>query len=455
MSRLSSVTKKGDGRRCIETSVPNVTSRRRVLLLNRFFYPDQSPTSELLSDLAFALSDRNFQVTAITSRLRYDDRDARLCPCETVRGVEIRRIWSFRSRRDDLIGRGLEYLSFYLSAGLCLWRVARAGDVIVSKTDPPLLSILAAPIARIRGALLINWLQDLFPEVAERLEVTGAAAQPVFRQLQRLRNRSLRSAAMNVVPGTGMAKTLEQEGIAPERIQVIPNWSDGQLIKPVASEANELRARWGLAPLLVVAYAGNFGRAHEFETIIQTMTLHQQRARLAPADDIMHRIVFLLVGGGPQREKLEQEIAVRELKNVRLHPYQPRDCLAEVLGAADIHLISLRPELEGLMVPSKFYGITAAARPAIFIGSTQGEIAQLIEETKCGITVETGDSEALLACIVDLAKNPALIRAIGARARSAFEAQWDKRHALAKWQTVIDTASHDAASHTVPDARDK
>ena len=418
-----------------------MTTRQRILLLNRFFFPDQSPTSELLSDLAFALSDRNFQVTVITSRLRYDDRDARLCPNEIVRGVEIRRTWSLRFRQDRLIGRGLEYLSFYLSAGLCLWWVARAGDVIVSKTDPPLLSILAAAIARIRGARLINWLQDLFPEVAERLEVAGAAAHSVFRQLQRLRNRSLRSAAMNVVPGIGMAKTLEQEGIAPDRIQVIPNWSDGASITPISPEANELRARWDLGSLLVVGYAGNFGRAHDFETIIQTMTLHQQRARLAPADDMMHQIVFLLVGGGAQREKLAREIAMRKLNNVRLHPYQPRELLAELLGAADIHLVSLRPELEGLMVPSKFYGITAAARPAIFIGSTKGEIAQLVEETKCGVTIESGDSEGLLSRIVDLARNPALMRAMGSRARSAFEARWEKRHALAKWQAVIDAAS--------------
>ena len=174
------------------------------------------------------------------------------------------------------------------------------------------------------------------------------------------------------------------------------------------------------------------------------MILHQQRARLAPAKDVIHQIVFLLVGDGAQRKEVEHEVAVRNLTNVRLHPYQPREFLAEVLGAAEIHLVSLRPELEGLMVPSKFYGIAAAARPAIFIGSTNGEIARLIEETKCGITVKSGDSEALLAGILDLAKDPGLIKAMGARARLAFETQWEKRHALAKWQAVIDAVSDGA-----------
>jgi colanic acid biosynthesis glycosyl transferase WcaI len=425
----------------IDCTVLVVSSHKRVFLLNRFFFPDQSPTSSLLSDLAFALSERDFDVTVITSCLRYDDRAAAKLPQnETVRGVGIRRVWSFRSGRDHLIGRSFEYLCFYLGAALRLWQLARAGDVIVAKTDPPLLSIPAAVIARIRGAKLINWLQDLFPEVAERLAVGGDPARPIFRFLQSLRNWSLSAAAVNVVPGTEMAQTLEREGIAAKRIEVIPNWSDGKLIKPIAPEANELRKRWGLGSLVVVGYLGNFGRAHDFETLIQAMSLHQHHTKFVPVEDVMHKIVFLLVGGGAQRKNLDNEIAERNLQNVRLHPYQPPEALPQALSAADIHLVSLKPELEGLVVPSKFYGIAAAGRPVIFIGSPEGEIARLVNEANCGITVEPGNGRALLTEIVKLASDPATARAMGARARFAFESKWEKRHALARWQSVIDGA---------------
>ena len=78
-----------------------------------------------------------------------------------------------------------------------------------------------------------------------------------------------------------------------------------------------------------------------------------------------------------------------------------------------MHLVSLKPELEGLIVPSKFYGIAAAARPTIFIGSRQGEIAQLIEEAHCGVTIQQGDSAALLSRILELAKDPNLARGHG------------------------------------------
>ena len=222
---------------------------KHVILVNRFFFPDQSPTSDLLSDLAFSLSERGIRVTAITSRLRYDDRAARLPPRETVGNVEIRRVWSFRTNADTLLGRALEYLSFYLSASVSLWQATNRGDVIVAKTDPPLLSLIAAPVARLRRARLINWLQDIFPEVAERLGVAGDGGRTVFRLLRLLRNRSLRSADMNIVPGNWMAATLQQEGIDAGRVKVIANWCDGDLIKPTPSANGALRAQWELNEL--------------------------------------------------------------------------------------------------------------------------------------------------------------------------------------------------------------
>ena len=190
----------------------------------------------------------------------------------------------------------------------------------------------------------------------------------------------------------------------------------------------------------MVAYAGNFGRAHDFATLIETISLHKERSRSAAANDPIHGILFLVVGGGAQRKQLEDAIRVRKLENVRLYPYQPRERLAELLGTADIHLVSLKPELEGLIVPSKFYGIAAAARPTIFIGSQQGEIAQLIEQAQCGLTIEPGDSGSLLSCILELARDPERRQTMGERARLAFDAQWEKRHGIARWRQLIQTA---------------
>src|SRR5690606_29000430 len=141
-------------------------SAPRVVFLNRFFYPDLSATSQMLSDLAFGLAERGFDVQVITSRLCYDDPSARFPARETIRGVRVHRIWTSGFGRHNLWGRGIDYLSFYVSALRACRRTLKPGDILVAKTDPPMISVVGALAARLRGARLVNWLQDLFPEVA-------------------------------------------------------------------------------------------------------------------------------------------------------------------------------------------------------------------------------------------------------------------------------------------------
>jgi len=125
---------------------------KRIIFLNRFFFPDQSATSQLLSDLAFHLASSGRSVHVVTSRQLYDDPRAGLPPEEIVRGVHIHRLATTQFGRSALPGRGIEYLFFCRS----LWRfvvgLADRGDILVAKTDPPLLSVLAMRLAKRRGA---------------------------------------------------------------------------------------------------------------------------------------------------------------------------------------------------------------------------------------------------------------------------------------------------------------
>jgi colanic acid biosynthesis glycosyl transferase WcaI len=411
-------------------------SQRRLILLNRFFYPDHAPTGELLSALAFALVRRGFNVEVITSRLRYDDATATLRPRENIHGVKIWRVWTSKRGRQNLFGRSFDYLSFYLSAGWRLLRIARSGDIIIAKTDPPLLSVMVAPIAWLRGSRLVNWLQDIFPEVAEALNVGGGLGGLAFRVARPLRTWSLQAADTNVVVGQGMAARLLAQKVPRERIRVIENWADGELIVPVAPAENELRQSWGLKDRFVVGYAGNLGRAHELDTVVEAMTLLQERATRV-TDDVAGRVSFAFIGGGAQFPKLEREVSQRGLRNALIRPYQPRHRLAQTLGVADLHLVSLNPQLEGLIVPSKFYGIAAAGRPILYIGSPNGELARLIQEIGIGFPIAPGDGAMLMARILHLASDPALCARMGLRARDAFERRWDKGHAVAKWEEVL------------------
>jgi glycosyltransferase involved in cell wall biosynthesis len=124
-------------------------------------------------------------------------------------------------------------------------------------------------------------------------------------------------------------------------------------------------------------------------------------------------------------------------------PYQPRERLSDSLSAPDVHLISLKPNLEGLIVPSKYYGIAAAGRPAIFVGNPDGELARIIRDSDTGFVIRDGDGAGLAEAILKLARNPELVAAQGARARRLFETKYDFAHAVAAWEHLIRKTSSD------------
>lgn len=400
----------------------------KIVFVNRFAWPDHSATSQMLSDLAVGLARAGYDVGVITSRQCYDDPGADLPAHETVGGVAIHRIWTSRFGRGRLAGRALDYLSFYLNAAVAVLRIVGRGDVVVVKTDPPMLSVVVGPLARLRGASVVNWLQDVFPEVAAALGVRGFGG--VFGRFARwLRNVSLRRATMNVAIGQRMAARLEAQGVPRDRIAVIHNWADGEMVAPIDHRVNRLRETWCLGEKFVVGYSGNFGRAHEFTTLLDAA----EQLRNDPDT------VFLFIGGGHQHDAMRAAIVNRGLAHrFVFQPYQPRETLRESLGVPDVHWVSLRPELEGLIVPSKFYGIAAAGRPAIVIGDPDGEIGTVVREAECGVCVRQGDAAGLVAAIGKLQNDQALRERMGRNARNVFEQRYDKSIAIEKWRRLLE-----------------
>ena len=417
----------------MERPPSRLPAETRLIFINRFFHPDHSATSQLLADLAFELVRAGACVEVVTSRQLYDDAKMRLPACETCRGVAVRRVWTSRFGRHNLAGRVIDYLTFYLSAAWRVWRTVRAGDIVVTKTDPPMLAAITGPLAGLRGARRVNWLQDIFPEVAEAVQLGGAPARLLYRLLRRLRNASLKAADRNVVLGQRMAERLAGLGVATRNLRVIANWADGELVRPVAPAANRLRADWGLSGPFVVGYSGNLGRAHEIDTLVQAIEAIERE----PAQEGARPIRWLFIGGGALSARLAAEVARRRLKSVLFKPYQPAERLAESLSAADVHLISLRPELEGLIVPSKLYGIMAVGRPALFIGDADGETARILSRFDIGRTFAPGDHAALAASVRALAGDETGCQLMGVRARRAFEDEFDKPIAMARWEAML------------------
>ncbi|MGA2188613.1 MAG: glycosyltransferase family 4 protein [Steroidobacteraceae bacterium] len=416
--------------------------KTRVLFVNRFFYPDESATSQLLSDVAFGFAESGMEVHVVCSRQHYGIADARLPTYETIRGVTVHRIWTTRFGRDRLIGRGLDYMSFYMSCTVALLRLLRTCDILVAKTDPPMISIVAAIAAKCKNAILVNWLQDIFPEVASTLGTVPLLA-PLYRILRYWRDASLRSARVNVVIGLRMKEYLIGRGIPAGRICVIENWAIINTACPTPPHESRLRLSLGLDEHFVVAYSGNLGRAHDYTVFGE--------AALAFHND--QQVQFLFIGGGVHMDALQKMVQQRHLSNVHFLPYQPRAALADTLACAEVHLVSLSPALEGFVVPSKFYGIVAAGRPVVFVGDPDGELSRIIRAAQCGLVVRAGDAAGLAAAINHLKEHPDQRAAMGTAARELVSGRFDSSQAMKNWVALV-TSVQAAASGVSPRGAD-
>ncbi|MDX6752576.1 glycosyltransferase family 4 protein [Geminicoccaceae bacterium 1502E] len=398
---------------------------QRIIAVNRFCWPDHSATSQLLADLAEHLAGQGREVVIVASRLRYDDAAAALPAEETHEGVRIHRVWTSAFGRHFLPGRAVDYLTFYLMALVALLRLARPGDTILAKTDPPLLSVVAWLAAKARGAKLVNWCQDLFPEVAAALGM-GWAAGPAGRMLRALRNRSLRAAEANVALCGRMAEHLAGEGVPQERIRIVHNWPDAA-IRPVPREANALRREWGLEGKFVLGYSGNLGRAHAPGAVLELVRSLRH----------MPNLCCLFIGGGAGIERLKAAAAEEGLDHLRFQPYQPRERLAESLSVPDLHLVSLDPSCEGLLMPSKIYGILAAGRPILFLGEAAGAVPRLPVPPGPSPILHAGAPAGLRRELLSLANDPARLARLGSSARTAYETAFTPDAALRAWAGVL------------------
>ncbi len=398
-------------------------------LVHLYFHPDRSAVSQLISQLAFRLAAQGDNVSVVCSRNKYDGaQGGALPPRETVRGVDVIRCWGPSFDRRRLAGRILNMASYCGIAAARLLLAPRA-DAVVFLPNPPLFAWLGLVLKRLRGEAFVYVPMDMYPDIAVRAGVLREGS-PATRLLRRIARAALAGADAVIVLGDDMREAAVRSGADPAKVAVIRNWADPARIVPVAPEANRLRKAWGLDGRFVVAYSGNFGVSHSFDEILGA-------AEALAADD---GIRFLLVGGGVRFRDVERSVAERRLANVVMKPYRDESELSESLSAGDVHYVSLRDGFEGLVVPSKAYGIMAAGRPIVYQGAAGGEIAAMVKRERIGYVVAPGDRDGLRDAILALRRDAGLRSAMGAAARQALEERYSADACLALYRGAIRSA---------------
>lgn len=392
---------------------------RRIIFVNRVYWPSLEATAQLLTDLAEGLAAQGRPVHVI-------------CAGESStqhRGVLLHRTGA-GEHHGGLLSRALNFRRFERAVRRKLASVAQPGDLVVSMTDPPLLATAVARLAAELSLRHLCWVQDIYPEIA-RVHF-GPLTAPLCRLLQPRRDAAWRSAAACVTLDDDMRQTLLNRGVEAARVVVQPNWAPQELdAMPDAAAVAAQRRAWGVEGKFVVAYSGNLGRVHEFGTILEAAARLRERPDLA----------FVFVGRGPRFDEVAGTVRRQHLANVRLLPPVPRAQLAASLAAADAHLVTLRPEYAGLVHPSKLAGALAAGRPVLLVSPPASSLARLLAHHECGACIPPGDGAALAARIAAWQGDPALTQALGRNARAAYAGHFAFSAALHRWQTLLDRAA--------------
>lgn len=405
-----------------------------VVLLNQAFHPDVVATAQMSKDLADELVRRGHTVTAVASRSIYGKKGAVLPKRETVDGIDVRRCGSSIFGKAGLIARLADFSLFYALATARVLTLRRP-DVVVSFTTPPFIAVAGVLARWARGSRAVHWVMDLYPDVPVACGVMkppgwspGGMVTGFFEGLSRW---VLRRSDVNVVLGRCMRQRVLSKGVPESRVRLIPVWAELGGITGKPREESEFRRSLGVGPAFTVMYSGNFGIGHDSATICEAMALLNAH----PAG---REIRFVFVGGGKRRAEVEGFIRQRGLTNASWHDYVPRGALGDSLAAADAHLISLRDGVEGIVVPSKLFGVMAAARASVFVGQPGSEIARVLDEDGAGVTVRPGDARGLADALLKMKADPAGTAAMGARARLALQGRYDAATAAAQWADLLE-----------------
>lgn len=400
---------------------------RRVFFFNRFFWPDQSATAQILTDLCRELDALGYEVTVISSRLDYANKEIQYDSREQLGGVEIVRLWSTRFGRGTLPGRLMDYLTIYYSFFAYILRNLGGGDIVVLKTDPPLLSILGSIGRSVKQFRLVAWCQDVFPEVAIVSMRPSILTGWLFKFLKLVRDWSLRRSDRVVVLGKDMRAYLSARNIEPRRLVCISNWAVQE--DEAGTREKELRAEWAIPEdVLLVGYSGNLGRAHDWRTLFAA-------AQVLNPEEKIH---FLVCGGGHGYTELQAAVEEAELdERFTFLPYQPLDELASTLRVPDLHWFTLKEAMTPFIFPSKFFGVLQAGRPVLFIGDTNCEIASLLAAGKAGSSLKEGDGPGLVERLRRYSEDPGRLRAEGENARALWAERFQKANEVAKWDRML------------------
>jgi putative colanic acid biosynthesis glycosyltransferase WcaI len=326
---------------------------------------------------------------------------------EVRNGVRIRRVWIYVPACATPVRRILHEGSF-IAASIAGAFGAQRPDVILTLSPPLGLALAAISLSRKWRTPYVFHVADLQPDAA--VELGMLRHRKFTRALYALENLAYRRAAMVSTLTDAMRKRLLAKGLPERKVALAPDWAAPALFSiPLASGGDALRSHNGLNGRVLVVHAGNIGVKQGLEVVVEAAALARSR---------YPELMFLLVGDGAMRAKLEHSSRALALENLRFLPLLPSPEFHDLLAAADICLISQQRCVADNVFPSKLMTLLAAGKPVVASLSSGSEVARVLSRSGAGVCCEPENPAAMLAAIAALGRDRERRDSMGASGRT-------------------------------------
>ncbi len=375
-----------------------------ILLLNEYYPPDTSATAKMAVQVAETLAQRH-KVTVIAGRPSYDPDEFypfKILRRDTRNNVIVERVGSTAYPRHVMRRRVANYLS-YLALAVPRALAIRP-DVILAMTDPPIAGIAGAFVARLARRPFVYNIRDMYPDMA----VGGDIVSPGVwvERWEKIHRDALKQAARVIVLGDDMRDRVLSNCVSAERVVVVRDGAlrPGSVLNSGDPDVQKIVQEIRCGFPFVVLHAGNLGFYGAWGTLLKAAEIvRNENAGL------------VFIGDGANRAMLETSAA--NSPNVALLPFRPFEQLPHVMMAGDVHVVTVRRGLEGVVVPSKLYSILAAGRPVLVVAAVGSDAARIVTESGCGLAADPNDPAAVAAAIRELRSDPVRLGEMGRRAR--------------------------------------
>ncbi|BAQ62265.1 glycosyltransferase [Geminocystis sp. NIES-3708] len=399
-----------------------------ILIINQFFPPDYAATGQLIEELATAITKKGIKIEVFTGQPGYAFDTTEAPKNEHIGELHVRRTRTTQMWPERIRGKVVNSVLFFVRGFTHILRHQKNIDLVIITTAPAFMTWLGYFTYLIWKKKYVCLIYDLYPNVVTALRILPNN-HFIIKIWHKLNFQTWTKAQQIIVLSSTMKQRIIE--VCPQikdKISIIHNWSDGDLIKPIKKEDNWFARKYDLDKKFTILYSGNMGRCHDMETIIQAAYLLK---------DYQQDFQFLFIGSGAQQKSIIETINQLSLNNFLFLPYQNKDTLPYSLTACDVSLISIAKEMEGIVAPSKLYSTLAGGIPVGVICPDTSFLKKLIMDAKCGETFRNNDAQGLANFFLKLYGDKQLRYKMGYNAREYFCNYFTKDIAINKYLEVI------------------